>query len=773
MASTKKTADMTAFFLEQVADIGLESLEGSVAYKAFLKGLPRGTQNKVISGSRRLSAFNVIKWGYPLHPRYNLSVFEVEALGFGDDTCIYAMAFWPEGAEFPEYICLGGTFESQDGEFRRNFTWWDDFEEAFEKIQAVETDLPENEQVLGRIEKGLRELLDDSDLVYTTYVFSSPTGQGTLEEQRIATRCNELRLAHRTFVAQLCLAGGELHAPHILPRYGTVMKNVLEALHDDIPERELSPQKAGESDADFEKRKKIVNRFRYLRGKWSCGIPGGRALLCMGVKFVPLRRIEATQVGDLRHPTWREVWMGQKATDLTINGRAATFPILNQWSVINAVTSSMFENEAMDVLFTMSRQIERSVEKIHDARYALEEDSELKTTPALFKEIDFNYHSAAAEAERHILSGLTLMMSQQYVGPTFGTIATGAYRSPLAGGLEGKELSSAIFEIVYGCLVMHETGIHSDLHINNMTVNSLWSQEHAPPETCNFYVAGPDGERDTFVVPTYGAAGYIIDFSRAIITPARKAELDREMGVEETRLFYEEQVKRMFHVLHMWEPSIAKKYEDKFKAAAYGSPQALYNVLTAVDFVSIGHNIGKLLKKSLAANEKIKATGGTVPWEVAPECIALCEKLEEAGREVLLEGLHKVVIRGPIKDTEAPTRAGLAVMKKTFNDLLYSRWDPAKLAVYVLGDGFNAHAPMKYSSDKVENFPPWAQVETVMKFAGGRSLEEIFSRGIEPLHNSIQVREDGLGDETFELAVEKERSVASRPIVNYAKSWLA
>jgi len=314
---------------------------------------------------------------------------------------------------------------------------------------------------------------------------------------------------------------------------------------------------------------------------------------------------------------------------------------------------------------------------------------------------------------------------------------------------------------------MHEVGIHADLHNNNVTAFAAALPKE--DNLCKVYVAGPEGQADTYVLPYCGTVGCVIDYSRVLINPQQRTSLEQSQGVEPTNAFFRTQATRVLMAVDRWLPAFAKKHQEKLKGAAFAMEQDLYNVLTALDYLAIGHNLGTLLE---SIGEDSRA------WNPSPRSAALCTKLAEVARAELLAGLQVVALRAGGKNKEAPAspfEVGRRIMAAVFEDFLYSNWDPADLSKLMVVNVVNSQTPLRYSGSSVDRFPPWLQPENLVKFSGGKSIKEILSRGDRPLLDILEMRgehPEGI-DNTLELAIEGERSkLVDRPPESVETSWL-
>lgn len=744
---------LAAYLQEQAfGQLDLSELEGGHDFKQFIRRLPEKGEHIHLGAAMRANAFDVLRYGYPLAPRYTVSAFEMKSVTpdakVGES--LYAYVLWPPGQKVPtpEYVCLGGTYASQDGEYRKNFTWWKEFCAAYEHGVKEGATLPPAENLLARLEDRTHQMVSTGTLELEMTVFP----RDSPEALKIAARCDDLRLLVKLFVAQMVTSSTQLRAPHIQPHYTEALRTPREEMSD-----VLDPPSA--------KAKKLQFRLEVAFSHGSFEII--QRVRC-GQKLMPLMRGEATELNNVRFPTWREIWVSQKLSDFKLNGRSAAFPYFNQWTTAAGVDEHLFENESMVQHFRTSEAATAALRHLEQARRAAlaDADSGLKHRLESF---DYEMFKGVLFAEEHLLlAKVALIATGEWVGPTLGTLPHILGKSSKVwDGAKGTRLETVVFDLVFGCLAMHEIGIHSDLHFHNVTVMYEWQRTARDPErTCALYVAGPDGAKDAYVLPVHGLTGHIIDFSRAIINPAQEQDLARLQGEDQTNTFFRDQADRMLMAIMRWEPAFAQKYQKLIKGAAYGSQQELYNALTAIDYFALGRNLAILFSENkdgeLAIDESV---------------VKICELLRDTAHAELLRALRAVTRRTEESKKDipkTPADIGRRILRKVFGHFLFSRWDPADLAQFVPVDAFNVMTPLRYSGTAISQFPPWAQPDFLVKFSGGLSIEQILSRGDRPLRKILDLRADGLGDAELELVLEHERSLLNRrPPPDAGSSWLA
>lgn len=744
MSSARK-GPIGAFFRDQAFDIGLTpSPEGGELMRLLLEKRHQGSENTGISGGKRLDVITALQHTFSFNKRYSVAAFDMRAIhGNEIRESLYALLLWSKGRAVPDYVLVGGSFSSQDGEYREYLTPWDESFGQYDRLSEAEEARPPEERYLSLIEEKTLELVRDGQLALQLTVYGEKK-----EKARIVRLCDESRFIVRLFVGQTLLYHGlcksTVRPPHMHPDYEQAMESVLDEMHDVLP-KDLTK--------DY-----TLAMLQFGRGD----VPSMNSAEKCGLKVQPLMMPEVTQPNNIRYSGWREVWISQLVSDLVLNGRTNTFPYWLGWMTVLGVNETLYDNEAMQRHYITSRAAEASLLHLNQARRGLIE-VETEGNARKMTELDLTLHESSVRAEEMVVSDIALLTASQNVGDTLGT----AIKIPrsVGDGYIGDNFETVLFQWMYSCLVLHDVAIHGDLHINNVTVRFDWTKkDRHPPNPSTLYIAGPAGERDSFLIPMHGLSGFVIDFSRALVNPAMRNELVRTMGDTQTEAFFREQAGRTVRTVGRWEETFARKYEKELKGAALMAPQELYDALTAIDFMVLGRNVAIALRT-------LKSREGLHPsLQVADSVIERCEMVREVAHEELLRGLHEVILH-----RKSRPRPGLDILKRCFPHRLLSNLDPSEIDKVTLMDVLNANAPMRFNgphTGTMDNFPPWGRIDTHVRVKG--SVPREYREGERRL--LLELLRRGETDIEFELAAEKQRAQMSsekvRPPPDAARSWL-
>lgn len=746
----------------------LPEAEGSRKFHEFIESM--GIETFSLSGAIRVQSFHIIKFGYPMRRAgYVTAAFTARVFATGSTTrqheAYFAYAYWPRedarAAGLPEYICISPTFESRDGEYRHRFIWFKRFLEGYEALTSL----------LSPIERMLLEAIGDDELGIDLLFYPGDEKKSRGDSAGPVSYSDTSRLGLKALVAALAMDALRVKdntlQNHASEQYVTVMRMLYARCAEVFSSYTL--------------------KTRNELAVFITGHSGNPYRAQCGQKLFPLTVRESLQVNDINFAPWREVWVGQRATDLVINGVAPMFPIYNSWTYLNGVDRSLFENKVMYKRYDRSAQAEAVNESLRQARAKIGRSVD---TDYRMGQLDAHVYDAIAYAQDFVLlTDLAMCSTSEYVGLTIRTIPDIVRRSTVVGpGLLRMYENSAmqaryLFDLCYGAHVLHSRvgAVHADLHLNNMTIFEL-AHQHTDGHECYTnptiaYIAGPRGEADTYVFPHDGFFACLIDFSRAILGPAARPQIEAESGEAFASGFYRSQVSRALRVLHHYVPTFVRKHQENIKGLLLAEPDTMFSVLTAVDFLAIGQNFGALLRE--LDEEKLRP-GDHRKLKVAPEGIALAARIEQIALEHLVVNLTELVGGGARR--RAIVHAGELVLPGAFDEFRYSAWAgaspvagateksarPYLLRDATLTDVYNAAAPLEYSSTDYGRYPPWAKFDDLGRHLGGINILKVTAkRGERPFLRSL--------DLNAYLAVLQEhvrRGIEDAP-ASATSSWIA
>ncbi len=724
---------------------GLGDISGSRKFRSWIHDGPRLNRLK-LSPARRIQNFLEVKYNYPLrHGGYTVELIRLVTGGTGLPV---AYAYWVQGATLPEYVCVSPTYDSKDGEYRHQWLRWKQFTEAYDALASE----------LAGIERVVSETLQTGKAA----VVSDWYPKGAEYEHK--ARSEGERVAVRTLVATLAtyrqrIAGGTF-PPHVSDSFRAVydrfpLTSVLEALSNEA-----------------------LERFHWLAvGKNP--VSGVSDLLECGQKLVPLSRKGAAEPTDLAFAPWREIYANELCNDLLVNFVGPMFPVFGNWTHVVGADEGLFENQAMRDLYRRSQESIQTLKSLREARKAVPR----KGDDYREAQLELHIYESIEYAQSYIMmSDIALVLFGEMVGITMATIAeiytavpgriylVASGGHPVFGELD--VFAKLFFDILLGAHIIHSRVglIHGDLHLNNMTVRTAFSYKYTrdPPRPTVAYSVNAT-EDSTYVFPNYGLDGVLIDFSRAIFSPAHREQLVKEKGQQYVTNFFRDQVGRSLRTIYQYVPRFAEKNQEALKGLLLADPESMFRVMSAVDFLAAGKNIRGMLQSLADSSDP-----DTLP--VAPGAIAMAAAVEERARDYLIDGLSALIgALGTVDGSAARPHARSAVSKfpgdvilpEVFHAYKYRAQSEKALEESVLVSAYNCQNELKYSGTDPERFPPWAQLDEIRAHLGGVSFTDLFEFGVSGFF-------DAEAAEAADIARLGERSRADlddRPEA-VASSWL-
>jgi hypothetical protein len=691
-----KKPSVSEWFRTQLREqLRLEEVEGGEPFRRALASFPvltgvKAAPTPLTGGLRYMSRFLKTRMRFPIgHEGYSCVVLGLKTRRARS---IFGLALWRSGAEAgdPEYICASPTFESRDGEYRHRLVGFPVFAAAFAELAGPLA--PFEDAILAEVGRGRLEL--------TATAYPDRAAPDLVEA------CERLRLPVIALAALLAIETASYATQMIVEHTNEAFVKCFQDIIEAAPGLEDASRKIWFSETE----RSTLRRF--ITG--SPAVDTGRNEPELGVKAVPMLLREVMQPFDLNLAAWREASVMQVASDLSLNLITPSFGVFGGWTYVEGTDAGLFENRAMAEKFARGAAAAGAAEGLREARRRLEE------APPGFRARDLGarLYETIEYAQSHlVLSEVAMLFAQEHVGITLGSAPLFARRDPFARpalrdfAASRDGAARLLFEWAYAAHCLHaKAGVaHCDLHENNLTLH-IWGGagalaphkteagavikgREAPPiygaaTPVTFFVTGARGELDTFVFPTSGLGGHIIDYSRAVLGPAYRPRLEAGHDPLYATNFYRDQVNRAMRVLHRYSGDFVRKNQEALKAVAIADFGALFPVLCAVDFIAVGAAFASALEKAAArdlaergdpARPGLGAEGRHLrPLAIDPAAVPLARRLEAAGREALVAGLLDLVHggRGGAGGGAAapPPWPGESVLPKVFGGWRYPRW---------------------------------------------------------------------------------------------------
>jgi hypothetical protein len=628
----------------------------------------------------------VLTFTYPLGEKYTVVAYYLSAAGTDGEetTTIYAYAFWPPGsrASTPEYVCVGPTYISQDGEYRASFLWYPDFQKVYS--YALKEGVATGFNPIDRLYDLVMGFAAKGDIGFATHAY--PAGRSPENETRkVLDHSDTQRLQIKLLIAVLFRSNSMKTNVNLNPNFSKTLRSLLDAASNI-----LCP--SGPPSA------------RDLVVKTRLGFHNGapRPRVKCGIKLIPLTEREREMRLNPRGKGWKELFLTELMSQLKTNFIAPTPPLFVGSTVLVGVDEHVFENPSMVALYRASDDAREQLDGIRNARAAR----------AAYADDPHGDAAALAEVREtltaNLLSDECLLIATEWVGPTI--IRYFDEEGPAA-PLEDDAFVNLMFVLVYGLMAMHRYAVHADLHTNNITVSSR-TYSLKMTDVCSVFIVGPDGQRDTYLVPHGGLTPHIIDYSKCVVGPGARTRIESQVGKLQADAFYTEQKAQTIEALLRWGGEYAAENSTKLENMFYSRPDDVYEALKCVDYMALGKNVGVLV------GDNVEGSVGS--WTVRQTDHKVCLELYDTANDHFFRWLRCLV-----EDAPPPPPAGRAIVNKIFNHLQFSKWDPEDIAQCKPVDAFSLVAEHKYDA---ENPPPWLQPEQLVHHSG-KKMDKLFSRG--------------------------------------------
>lgn len=458
-------------------------------------------------------------------------------------------------------VNCGAAFQSQDGEYRCRMSVLSDFLWNFTKINWS----PVEEMMLEKIETGQIRL-------QAVHFYPAGTKKDDYEEYITSNRL-ELKFLMLAWLLDFPRFQNGTIENHINPNYVLTIYN-----SNDLPVWETFNQ-LNQSD-DVSK----------LSGLYQTGTRSVRSVGA-GQKIAVATIYEASRVGDINFPIWREMYIARLCSNLVINYVSPSFPLMGNWFFIHNISPDIFDNLPMHLRFshshvanTISSQLKTIEKSTHNP--------DGNFINGKFMRLSQKIHAAFMYADRELrLTSLGICTLSEYVGRTYRDLPVLRSHYPqFARMFEDPDIfAKMMFELVYGFYVMNKyyKVYHGDLHLNNMTA----------------FIHGPNGFNELYVVYIVDGVNYVfqqtftcsavIDMSRAII-----ADVDRlinEFGERFTKLYLSEQESRIIQLMRKYFPKTIEKYPQLIGMISTNLP-TVFKIMSAMDSYTAFANIAFLMR---------------------------------------------------------------------------------------------------------------------------------------------------------------------------------
>jgi hypothetical protein len=579
-----------------------------------------------------------------------------------------------------EYVVISGTFKSADGEFRRRFIPYqqighfikknDEIYKLFvEHIKTYGSDITFQSNTFFPDDKKYKHLdFDPIVLYFCTWVFVIDTVIKSTVPNHMADG----------FISAMI---GSKDSKF----YGSIPKEFISKMSvDDI--------------ADLQSAENLKKRIEIECGQ----------------KIIPLHVREIEQVGDIRHKTWRELYIGSLLSDLTINGISPSIPLLSNWFLIRANSKELYDNAISHTKLdhsAIASEIIKQLEQSRRGTYTIDDSHEIflsVTMETLSESIEYPMKYAEKEV---VMSDYSLVVLTEYAGKTFADYTTILYNKPVfqksTGNMFGDHLvfSKYLFEYLYGFLSMNLLGVvHGDAHLNNITLHSLrlyYTENSDKPYIDNTFIVYNIGANNSieglYLFPHYGKYATIIDFSRGFLSEEHlMANFPEHKAAEYVSL----QRRRMLKTWSAEVPEFVKNNLNQIESASFRNFDLVFKMFSAIDAYRVSTSM-----IALFASEGVR-----IPLESS----VMLDKISDMAQKFLTIGMTDI-FENRITKTDEIEHPNLMILQECFGHAHLSTYKPRKIGEINIVDYFSISNTIKYSATDPKRLPPNIKYDEIVK----------------------------------------------------------
>lgn len=611
-----------------------------------------------------------------------------------------------------QYVCLGPTFQSADGEYRRRFISYKQFRYVLSQYKELVTTA--SDQIVKWIDKKMMSINVESFFPRfmqdrQNFVKIQQDFMEKLDTERII-----IDIYTAVWLMEYKRYDDGTQENHLVPGYKEAMFS--------LDDQKFYHQKIKDL-PDVVGMRFITEMERVMT------YPGKRfyPAYC-GQKLIPLRVKDVEESGNIKHTPWREMYIASLVGDLVINAISPSFPIFVDWFFLPTNSPNIWDNKVSHQKLDHSMVATDIVHKLEQARKSTYEFGE--NGDEYYVTYQMEGMSEAIEvpieyAEKElILAPVTLCSLVEHVGRTFADtihlVDRPEYYKELGPIFTDINIfAKYLFEYIYAIYSMnkHFQIVHTDLHLNNVTfynVRPFYKNRHDPndnnPIISNAHIIYDLGDKDSgestaatdvYVFPHYGRYSMIIDFSRGIIG---REQLMKDFPEHTADQIISNQRKRLFRTIARELPDFVKSHAAELEAFLLQNFDLAFNIYTALDTYKLSRGMISVLSQK------------THKLNLNPQIMKLLQHVHDMALHVLTVDVQKA-FRREIKEYDLPN---LRILRECFRaftvdkfDQKAARRDDADKPIAIV-DIFQARNELKYDIRKYDKFPPMVKFDYIV-----------------------------------------------------------
>ncbi len=534
-------------------------------------------------------------------------------------TCAYAFVygtFDTMSESFkPDLIVYGPALTSQDGEYRSHGLLWSSYEAFFTKYETV----------TNIVDELLCFKLDENLLQYDVDIHPAQAAQ----TKPIAKYIDENRLPIKLHILCWLYDYYAIHHDsqenHMNPIYKYLMHQEC-----DLPFFEKVLDNL--SDTEYQTMQLIdMSTVEHIKSREVQFLP----LKC-GQKLFPLLVDEYENPGDIRFPTWAEIYITNRCSNLSLNYISPSFPFIGNWFLISQSDYYMYDNEAMRLKFEHSNISSRITRKLDHADALNYVDDVVVAED--FARMSHQIKRARTFARAKLnLSPYTICLMSEFTGRTlkdsYHLSKTNSFEASHYIFTDPENAIKFVFELIYAFYSANTRmgTIHGDPHVNNITLFQTffhWDPQSLPKWRKGHAIEAYFINNITYAFQYTGEHTVLIDFSRAFLQD--RDAITAEFGDEIALDFFALQDSFMFSIVASLFPNLDKKKLNEF-IVEY--PSTAFKLFSVMDILISCRGLIQLITVDKIFNAEIEV----IMIKLIKDIISFAETYTVKTYNVLLE----------------------------------------------------------------------------------------------------------------------------------------
>jgi hypothetical protein len=477
----------------------------------------------------------------------------------------------------------------------------------------------------------------------------------------------------------------------------------------------------------------IIEDFRYICGNNVTGYDDKFLIynkIKVGQKIIPLNLIEAQHFFNIEYDPWKEYFIGEKVSDLVMNNISNGFALMRGWMLIKNSDKYFYDNPsqadrlekskiALKIAEILTQAKLYTYNNINDAKDYIQENVDVilynlsndkrDITSWLSNEFKVLYSkiqdSINHSKETIIMSNVSINIISEYLGKTiydaiFLTQRSSYYKTLVTNifSVENHQnFKKYIFQICYNlyCLNTKLNVIHGDLHLNNITLNSIFYKKNVNIGVKNPHILYILDKENQYIFEHNFYDLCLIDFSRAIINPeyVERFKLDHipyELITSKNH-FLEKQVTALLEYLYSSKPEF-KEFGPSIETSMRHHYSEYFKILSVLDLYNVTSKFIDFLKNQY---KDVK--------NPHKDSVKLIYDINKSADYYLSIVLNKLISHRNFNEVEEMEWPIVSIIKDVFDQDNASNFGPSIYKSII--DVYNYNNELKHSLSTIKKFP--------------------------------------------------------------------